>query len=184
VTAGFIRLSLLAWLRDGVLRTTWVFARSHLDEGNVGDLARRTADRLRARDIDDRARPARLHERVLDRCRRHPTRRAIGEWTYGDLDRASAALSLELAATLAPEIDEMCEGARFAVLAPPGPAAVAGVLAALRIGATYVPLDPAWPVERVLQIVGLARPRAVVVAASAGLDRGPGSVVARLPEKT
>lgn len=67
--------------------------------------------------------------------------------TYAELDRIAADVELRLHALGA------ADGDRVAVLAPAGVAAVAGYLGALRCGASYVPIDPAYPFQRVEQML-------------------------------
>ena len=58
-------------------------------------------------------------------------------------------------------------GDHVALLLPPGPQLVVGLLAALAVGAAYVPLDPALPADRLRQMLEDARPRVVFAPASA-----------------
>jgi amino acid adenylation domain-containing protein len=61
---------------------------------------------------------------------------------YGELDRRADAIARRLrAAGVGPEV-------RVGILAEPGPALVAGVLGILKAGGAYLPLDPAYPAER------------------------------------
>ncbi|HEX8273226.1 MAG TPA: amino acid adenylation domain-containing protein, partial [Longimicrobiaceae bacterium] len=61
---------------------------------------------------------------------------------YGELDRRADAIARRLrAAGVGPEV-------RVGILAEPGAALVAGVLGILKAGAAYLPLDPAYPAER------------------------------------
>ncbi|MEW5925947.1 MAG: amino acid adenylation domain-containing protein [Gemmatimonadota bacterium] len=61
---------------------------------------------------------------------------------YGELDRRADAIARRLrAAGVGPEV-------RVGILAEPGPALVAGVLGILKTGGAYLPLDPAYPAER------------------------------------
>ncbi|HEY2294552.1 MAG TPA: amino acid adenylation domain-containing protein, partial [Thermoanaerobaculia bacterium] len=63
-------------------------------------------------------------------------------WTYGELDRWAGELAHRLAAAgLRPE-------ARVAVCLPRAPLLVASLLAVLKAGGVYVPLDPDYPRER------------------------------------
>ena len=153
--AGFTRLTLVAWRLNGRVHAAFNYARSHLDAATAGAvadtfeaLAREVADGEGARE------PGSLHLRVLARCRRHPERVAVSGVTYGQLDRRSGALASLLA--------HVGPGDRVAVLAHPGPEAVVALLAALRTGAAFVPLDPSWPDARVVQVLGVAAPSAVL----------------------
>jgi amino acid adenylation domain-containing protein len=76
--------------------------------------------------------------------------------TYGELDASSSRLAGGLA-------DVGCRpGDRVAVLAPKLPATVTGMLAALKAGCAYVPLDVASPAARVGHVVASADPGAVL----------------------
>ena len=149
---GFTRLGLVAWVFDGRLHTSWNAPGSHLDAVTLEAIAerwlRRAADVAAGRDPEPR--PATLHGRVLASCRAWPERPAIEGVSYGDLDRRSGGLARELG------------GERIAVLAYPGAAAVVALLAVMRSGAAYVPLDPDWPEARIQQVLEVARPSALV----------------------
>ncbi len=86
---------------------------------------------------------------------------------YGELDRRSDALAARLAALgVGPE-------AIVGLHLAPSPARVVGVLAVLKAGGAFLPLDPAYPPERLRYMVEQARPVAVVTA--------DGSFLAALP---
>lgn len=140
---GFTRLGLVCWLFDGRLHLSWNHPASHLDPATVQSMAE-SMERLLTE--AEAAQPTTLHGAVLARCRQHPERRAIGDLSYGDLDQLSGALARGL------------HGERIAVLASPSPEAVVLLLAALRSGAAYVPLDPHWPDARIEQVLAAARP--------------------------
>ncbi|MET0399016.1 MAG: amino acid adenylation domain-containing protein, partial [Longimicrobiaceae bacterium] len=87
-----------------------------------------------------------LHALFAGWARRAPEAAAVtfrGETVrYGELDRRAGAIALRLrAAGVGPEV-------RVGILAEPGPGLVAGVLGILRAGGAYLPLDPAYPAER------------------------------------
>ncbi|HUP43776.1 MAG TPA: AMP-binding protein, partial [Thermoanaerobaculia bacterium] len=92
-----------------------------------------------------------LHGLVLERARRHPGRTAVSlgdeRWSYGELDRRSAALARRLR-DLGVGPDR-----RVAIVAGRSFETIAGVLAVLRAGGAYVPLDPDYPAER-LEFMG------------------------------
>ncbi|MCB9765398.1 MAG: SDR family NAD(P)-dependent oxidoreductase [Alphaproteobacteria bacterium] len=157
--AGFTRIALLAWVFRGSLHTSWSWARSHLDATRVQSLAERVEAALDAVLHPPAPLPETLHGRVLATCRAHPERIAVWpDLRYGDLDRRSAALAARLS------------GPRIAVLASPSPDAVIALLAVLRSGAAYVPLDPRWPDPRIAQVAGAAKVSALIC---------PGVLVAR-----
>ena len=58
-------------------------------------------------------------------------------------------------------------GDRVAVSIPKGPAAIASMLAAAKLGAPYVPIDPESPAARIALVLGAAEPRVVVADARA-----------------
>jgi amino acid adenylation domain-containing protein len=144
---GFTRLGLVCWLFDGRLHLSWNHPESHLAPGTVLGLAQAMESLLTA---EPAAVSETLHGRVLQRCRMHPERVAVGPLTYGDLDALSGGLASRL------------EGERVAVLASPSPDAVVLLLGALRSGAAYVPLDPHWPDARIEQILSAAEPQVLV----------------------
>lgn len=79
---------------------------------------------------------------------------------YGTLDADAGRLARALT-------DLGCRrGDRVALLAPKAPATVVGMLAALRAGCAYVPLDVASPAPRVGRILTSSEPRVVLATAS------------------
>ncbi|HVR98391.1 MAG TPA: amino acid adenylation domain-containing protein, partial [Thermoanaerobaculia bacterium] len=65
-----------------------------------------------------------------------------GDLTYADLDRRAARLARRLAGLgVGPEVP-------VALLAERSPAMIVGLLAILKAGGAYLPLDPAYPAER------------------------------------
>jgi amino acid adenylation domain-containing protein/non-ribosomal peptide synthase protein (TIGR01720 family) len=67
--------------------------------------------------------------------------------TYGELDRAADGLAARLAALGAGE------GSVAAILAGRSAEAVVAALAAWKAGAAYLPLDPAWPPDRLAYVL-------------------------------
>lgn len=153
--SGFTRVGLIAWVFGGRLHLSWNHVYSHLQPETVARMADEHLALVRRVATGDEPAPPpdQLHQRVLSRCRLHPERRAVQDLTYGDLDRRSAALARRLS------------GDRIAVLAAPGADAVVALLAVLRAGAAYVPLEPTWPDLRIAQVLRRARPRALVTTA-------------------
>ncbi|CAM3273334.1 amino acid adenylation domain-containing protein [Stackebrandtia soli] len=93
-------------------------------------------------------------------------------WTYAELDRsvhAAAALMRERPGVV---------GGRVAVLLPRGPELVITILAALRAGASYVPLDPSHPSERLARQLRLSGASLVVTVDGARLVDGDAPVIA------
>ncbi|MEW5925956.1 MAG: amino acid adenylation domain-containing protein [Gemmatimonadota bacterium] len=106
-----------------------------------------------------------VHERVLARAAETPDAVAAvgggGRLTYGELARRSAELAAHLRGLGAgPET-------RVGLLAGRSPELVVAMLATLRAGAAYLPIDPGTPAERVRVI--LADAAALVVLADAAL---------------
>ncbi|MEV0356930.1 amino acid adenylation domain-containing protein [Nocardia sp. NPDC050697] len=88
--------------------------------------------------------------------------------TYADLDRRSTVLARRLvAAGAGPET-------LVAVLLPRSPELVVALLAVLKAGAGYVPIDPAYPAERIAYVLADARPASVVIAPGAEVELPPG----------
>ncbi|WP_420127866.1 amino acid adenylation domain-containing protein [Longimicrobium sp.] len=85
------------------------------------------------------------------RAATHPERTAVhaasGEWSYRALDD----LVVRIAAAVAKGAG--CGPGRVGLLFHPDAPMVAGVLGALAVGKTYVPLDPAWPEARMRQVL-------------------------------
>ncbi|MFF9317179.1 amino acid adenylation domain-containing protein [Streptomyces sp. NPDC014735] len=95
------------------------------------------------------------------------------EIRYGDLDgRANRLARLLLARGVRP-------GDRVALVLGRSVDLPACLLAVLKCGAAYVPVDPAYPAERVADVLADAAP-ALVVAQTATRDRLPASGAARL----
>ncbi|MGV2981884.1 amino acid adenylation domain-containing protein [Camelimonas sp. ID_303_24] len=97
---------------------------------------------------------------VADMAARHPDAIAL-IWrdqimTYGQLDAATGALAARVAA-VAPG-----GGGRVGVLVERSPAMVVAMLAAMRAGHAFTPLDPAHPETRLQQVVDAARICALV----------------------
>ncbi|WP_437981550.1 amino acid adenylation domain-containing protein [Sorangium sp. So ce117] len=67
--------------------------------------------------------------------------------TYGELDRKSSALARRLRALGARP------NALVAVAAAKGWAQIVAILAALKSGAAYLPVDPEWPIERIRAVL-------------------------------
>ena len=97
---------------------------------------------------------------VADRAAEHPDRVAVahpgGTLSYGRLDGAANRRAAELAAA----------GVRKGDLVPVhvdgGPELPVAVLALLKLGAPFVPVDPGWPRRRVGTALAALSPRAVV----------------------
>jgi amino acid adenylation domain-containing protein len=99
-------------------------------------------------------------DRIADRVRLHPDRVAVTcgrrHLTYGDLDRLSATIAGRLAG--------IGVGAEtlVGICAERSPELVAGLAGIHRVGAAYLPLDPAHPPDRLAALVAQARPAVVL----------------------
>lgn len=111
-----------------------------------------------------------LAEWVADGVRRNPERTAVEL----PAERLSYAQLWELAGWLAWRVRARVRGRirRVGLLAPSSRAGYVGYLAVLRLGATVVPLNPAWPAHRNQEILRAARPEAVLA------DQGIGAAEA------
>ena len=82
--------------------------------------------------------------------------------SYGDLEQRANQLAHLLAAR------GVGRGERVALLLERGPGLLTALLAVLKTGAAYVPLDPAYPVARLAALVADAAPRLVLVRGAFG----------------
>ncbi|MGW1376156.1 amino acid adenylation domain-containing protein [Streptomyces sp. NPDC002446] len=109
-----------------------------------------------------------LHELVARQAAAHPDAIAVsdasGSWTYAQLQLAVDAVLAHLAQA------GVSAGHHVGVHLPRRRALVAALLATLRLGAAYVPLDPAYPAERLRFLTDDAGPTVVVDAAETRLD--------------
>ena len=109
-----------------------------------------------------------LHAWIEAQARRTPERIAAacdGErWTYGDLERRATVLAAELRRAGARR------GALAGIAMERSLDMVAGLLAILKTGAAYLPLDPGLPQARLALMIEDARP-AVVLADAAAAGR-------------
>jgi amino acid adenylation domain-containing protein len=88
---------------------------------------------------------------------------AEGQWTYRELNASANRLAHHLRSLGAgPE-------ARVGICLDRSPALVAGLLAILKAGAAYVPLDPSYPRDRLTYIVEHAQVQILVTETAAGM---------------
>ncbi|MFE0424071.1 amino acid adenylation domain-containing protein, partial [Streptomyces sp. NPDC058953] len=113
-----------------------------------------------------------LPELIADQAARTPAAVAVehgdDRLTYGELDARAARLARELIRRgIGPED-------RVVVLLPPGTDLVTALLAVLKSGAAYVPLDPGNPERRLAFLIGDAAPRLLLTrpGTPAGLRAG------------
>ncbi len=107
-----------------------------------------------------------VHHLFVAQARRTPAAEAVvggaERWTYGELERRSDRVAAALQRLgVGPE-------ARVGVLLARTPEMVAGLLGILKTGAAYVPLDPAYPAERLAWMAADAGLAAVLVDGAAG----------------
>src|ERR1051325_4001088 len=96
-------------------------------------------------------------------------------WTYAELDAVSGRLAGSLVAS------GVAAGDRVALVLPRGADAVIAILAVVKTGAAYVPIDPNYPDERVEFTLADARASAVIgtgetLARVAGMGSARGAV--------
>ncbi|HEY5875258.1 MAG TPA: amino acid adenylation domain-containing protein [Ilumatobacteraceae bacterium] len=105
-----------------------------------------------------------LHRRVTDQAERRGGARAVvlgrQQLTYEALEAASDRLARQLS-----ELG-VADGDRVALIGPKHPTTIAAMLACLKLGALYVPIDAATPSARIALILRAADLRAVVSTAS------------------
>ncbi|MGW3044490.1 amino acid adenylation domain-containing protein [Kitasatospora sp. NPDC001159] len=113
---------------------------------------------------------ATLHGRFAEQAARTPDRTAVSfrdeHLSYAELDSRAAELAARLAA------EGVRPGDRVALFLDRSTDTVAAILAVLRTGAAYVPMDAAYPTARLHAILCDARP-ALVLAQRRMLDQLP-----------
>jgi amino acid adenylation domain-containing protein len=133
-------------------------------------------------DWNDTAAPypaqARLHEAFLQQAARVPDavalRSAAGNWSYAELERRSAELATQLAAS------GVRAGVAVGLCMPRSAEAVLAMLGILRAGGVIVPIDPAWPPARRDFVIADAGVRIVLDA----LHPLPSASAAQSPEQS
>ncbi len=89
----------------------------------------------------------RVHDLVLRAARSHPGRVALIEGdkqlSYGDIDARSAVIAAELRRVVAAP-----PGAHVAICLPRSADMIVAIVGVLRAGFSYIPLDPAYPAQR------------------------------------
>jgi amino acid adenylation domain-containing protein len=127
----------------------------------LGDLPLLTADEQQLLLVEWNATarplpPTTVHALFEDQARRTPDAIALtfqgADWSYRALDLAAACLALRLrAARIGP-------GALVALCVERSPDMLVGLLAILKAGAAYLPLDPEFPAARLALIIADAQP--------------------------
>ncbi|MFD6656040.1 amino acid adenylation domain-containing protein [Streptomyces parvus] len=175
------RLSLLCWQDEAVLRFSWNFPVRLFAPETVARLDREFHDELAATALGGaqdlpKAAPlpasgsgsgsgsATLVRRLVERFRATPDAVAVdtgaATLTYGGLDRASQALAASLLAR------GVTPGSLVGLLTEPGADTVVAVVAALRAGAGWVPLDAGHPTARLVDQLTRSGARAVLCHAA------------------
>ncbi len=115
--------------------------------------------------------PGTVPELIAGWAQRSPQRLAVadrvGAWTFQALDEHAGQLAGALAAA-GVESEQV-----VAVCVPRGRVFVAAALAAMRLGAAYLPLDVAYPPARLAQVLAACRPAAVVTTGELAEQLGP-----------
>jgi amino acid adenylation domain-containing protein len=116
--------------------------------------------------------PRPIHHLVAEQAARAPDAVALafpgGTLTYGEMDRAANRLAHHLAARGAgPE-------ALVGIVAERTPETAVAMLAVLKAGAAYLPLDPAYPAERLRYMLQDSGTRLVVAAGALPADADGG----------
>ncbi|MEV5581027.1 amino acid adenylation domain-containing protein [Streptomyces parvus] len=164
------RLSLLCWQDEAVLRFSWNFPVRLFAPETVARLDREFHDELAATARTAAAAPvpgsgsATLVRRLVERFRATPDAVAVdtgaATLTYGELDRASQSLAASLLAR------GITPGSLVGLLTEPGADTVVAVVAALRAGAGWVPLDAGHPTTRLVDQLTRSGARAVLCHAA------------------
>ncbi|GAB7037736.1 MULTISPECIES: non-ribosomal peptide synthetase/type I polyketide synthase [Catenuloplanes] len=151
------RLSLVCFEAHGTLHFSWNYPAALFEARTVARLA---AEHLASLGEDQPAAPAAgpaVAERIRQQCRRAPAATAVltdgVPLSYAELDAASD----RLAARLATYGDR-----RIGLLTGPGAQTVVGLLAILKAGAAWVPLDASHPPARLTGQLRRAGARLVV----------------------
>ncbi|MFJ4498642.1 amino acid adenylation domain-containing protein [Streptomyces sp. NPDC088864] len=148
------------------------------DAGPVPLPAGQLADRVRANATATPLPTGELHSSALRSCRTAPDSPAVqdeaGTMSRAELDAASAALAArlrDLGIGGTPDRPDL-----VGVRVPRGRAQSVAVLAVLRAGAAYVPIDPHWPAARVSTVLRHSGARALITAEPATPDELPDGV--------
>ena len=137
-------------------------------ETPLADLALPTAEERRVL-LEDWNRTSRpypddvcFHQLVEQQAQARPEAPAVAladqHMNYGELNAAANRLARHLQSL------GVGPGRNVALCLPRTPAAIVSILAAWKTGAAYVPLDPAYPVNRLASMIEDARPAVVLVA--------------------
>lgn len=115
--------------------------------------------------------PVPVHVLFAEQAQRTPAHGALqspaGTLTYAELNAAAENFAGRLLAS------GVTRGELIGLFVERGPASIVAILGILKAGAAYLPLDPAYPAQRLQFMLGDARPRGIVVSANlrSALDR-------------
>jgi len=154
--AGYLRAAVAAMAADDTLRVDDLPLLAEAERRRVVEEWNATAAAYPAHDL--------LHRLVAAQARRTPGAVAVVHegvrLTYAQVDGSAARLARALRGR------GVGRGAFVPVLAERGPAAPVAMLAAMKAGAAFVPLDPAWPDARLRAALGDLDPAAVLADAA------------------
>ena len=126
----------------------------------TADIARASAMHAPALAIGTQLLPQRLAHWAIERPQAVALSAAGQQWTYAELARRVDAIALRLPAL------GLRPGQPVGLLLPRSAGLVIALLAVMRAGAAYLPLDPAWPAQRREQILADAGATLVLTEAS------------------
>ena len=116
-------------------------------------------------------------ERMAERCAdRRAVKTANDDWTYGELNRRANCVARAILRACGREKE------RAALVFNHGAPMIAALLGALKAGKTYVPLDPAYPAERLRYLLKDSQAEVIItenrsISAAAQLANGPLRVI-------
>jgi non-ribosomal peptide synthetase component F len=107
-----------------------------------------------------------IHDRLTYWAQQTPGAPAVIDrsltWTYRELEGRANAFARRLMD------DGLRKGGAVAIFAERGPWLILGILAALKTGAAYTVLDPAYPESRLLAMLAAVRPHTAILLAEPG----------------
>ncbi|CAM2063888.1 Amino acid adenylation domain-containing protein [Sulfidibacter corallicola] len=119
--------------------------------------------------------PRHVVDQFLETTDRHAARAALawsdGSWSYAELHARAARFANAMSAR------GVVAGDRIALRLPPGPEAVAAIWGIWLVRATYLPLDPAIPAQRLETIVAQAQPR-LMIGGDLAINQGVATLAA------
>lgn len=105
-----------------------------------------------------------IHERFEEIARQYPEHQAVitanTSWNYRELNEASNQLAHELQNQFSFQV-----GDRISLLIERSEQMICSILATLKLGLTYVPIDPAYPSERIAHMITDSQSKALITDA-------------------